>query len=92
MGTALARFVVTGFVLYRMQLRRIMPVYALLQRMGIFGGEQEKWASRTYGCLSGLPALPLVGEILVTDTFSSEEYSDLRLEIRQKQFLAWINS
>jgi hypothetical protein len=41
MGTTLARFVVTGFVLYGMPLRRIMPVCALLQRMGIFGGEQE---------------------------------------------------
>ena len=42
MGTALASFVVSGFVLLRMQLRKIMPVYALLQRMGIFRGEREK--------------------------------------------------
>ena len=41
MGTALASFVVSGFVLLRMQLRKIMPICALLQRMGIFRGERE---------------------------------------------------
>ena len=42
MGMALASFVVSGFVLLRMPLRKIMPVCALLQRMGIFRAEREK--------------------------------------------------
>jgi hypothetical protein len=41
METALASFVVSGFVLLRMQLRKIRPICALLQRMGIFGAERE---------------------------------------------------
>ena len=38
MGTGLASFVVSGFVLWRMPLRKIMGFCALLQRMGILGG------------------------------------------------------
>jgi hypothetical protein len=41
MGRALASFVVSGFVLLRMPLRKIMPVCAVLQRMGIFRAERE---------------------------------------------------
>ena len=50
MGTALASFVVSGFVLLRMQLRKIMPVCALLQRMGIFRVERKNLL-RTAGAL-----------------------------------------
>jgi hypothetical protein len=41
MGTGLARFVVSGFILLGMRLRKIMGFCALLQRMGIFGAERE---------------------------------------------------
>jgi hypothetical protein len=41
METALARHVGSGCVLFDMQLRKIMGFCALLQRMGIFGGERE---------------------------------------------------
>jgi hypothetical protein len=40
-GKALEIFVVSGFVLLRMHLRKIMPICALLQRMGIFGVERK---------------------------------------------------
>jgi len=38
----LASFVASGFVFWQIQLRKIMAFCALLQRMGIFGGEREK--------------------------------------------------
>ena len=38
METAVARFVVSGFILWHIQLRKIMAFCALLQRMGIFRG------------------------------------------------------
>jgi hypothetical protein len=40
-GTGLENFVASGFVLWSLQLRKIMAICALLQRMGIFGGERE---------------------------------------------------
>jgi len=40
-GTGLENFVVSGFVLWSLQLRKIMAICALLQRMGIFGAERE---------------------------------------------------
>jgi len=40
-GKALENFVATGCVFMRLQLRKIMAICALLQRMGIFGGERE---------------------------------------------------
>jgi hypothetical protein len=40
-GKALEIFVVSGFDLLRMHLRKIMAVCALLQRMGILGAERE---------------------------------------------------
>ena len=43
MGTALASFVVSGFVFWHIQLRKIMVFYALLQRMEIFRAEWEKY-------------------------------------------------
>jgi len=53
----LENFVVSGFVLLSLQLRKIMAICALLQRMGIFGGEREisrKFrAPERYGATSG---------------------------------------
>ena len=37
----MASFVASNCVFLRLQLRKIMPVYALLQRMEIFGAERE---------------------------------------------------
>jgi hypothetical protein len=41
MVTALASFVASHFVLWQIQLRKITPVCALVQRMGILGAELE---------------------------------------------------
>jgi hypothetical protein len=43
MVTALASFVVNSCVLWKMQLRKITPICALLQRMGIFAAKREKF-------------------------------------------------
>jgi hypothetical protein len=40
-GKPLEKFVANGCVLCDLQLRRIMPICALLQRMGIFSAERE---------------------------------------------------
>jgi len=41
MGTALASFVASGCIFLKMQLREIMPVCALLQRMAILAFERK---------------------------------------------------
>jgi hypothetical protein len=47
MGTSLASFVASGFILWRIQLRKIMAVCALLQRMGIFRCGAENIAANS---------------------------------------------
>ena len=48
--TALARFVASLFIFLRLQLRKIMAVCALLQRMEIFRGEREKSLANCARC------------------------------------------
>jgi hypothetical protein len=45
-GKPLENFVASGCVLYDLQLRGIMPICALLQRMGIFRREREKFRAK----------------------------------------------
>jgi hypothetical protein len=42
----LASFVASSFVILSLQLRKIMPICALLQRMGIFGAERINFAQK----------------------------------------------
>jgi len=54
-GKALENFVASGFVLFGLQLRKIMAICALLQRMGIFGGEREiSCKFRSFGGFGGI--------------------------------------
>ena len=59
MGTALASFVVNSCVLWKMQLRKITPICALLQRMAIFRVERGKFfeiprRSRLFGLVEAV--------------------------------------
>jgi hypothetical protein len=46
---ALARFVASSCVFFGLQLRKINPICALLQRMGIFRVEQKNFARKFNG-------------------------------------------
>jgi len=56
-GKPLENFVASGFVLFGLQLRKIMAICALLQRMGILGVERENSlefrALGSFGAASG---------------------------------------